>query len=68
MNASCQLASFGSQGHQGFLTEQDLPAFVIERESEMGMGQPTSRAQEGQLLDASLRALLASLSLVLSQL
>lgn len=26
----------------------------------MGMGQSTSRAQEGQLLDASLRALLAS--------
>lgn len=39
--------------HHDLLSEQHLMALVIETEPEMGMGQLTSRAQQGQLLDTT---------------
>lgn len=39
--------------HRGLLSEQHLMALVIATEPEIGMGQPTSRAQQGQLLDTA---------------
>lgn len=52
--APCQLASFTpTLDHHGLLSEQHLMALVIEAEPEMGMGQLTSRAQQGQLLDTT---------------